>query len=107
MVQWLRLCTSSAGSTGSIPGQGTKIPHVDQAKKKRRRCLKVRVARPQTPEWGSRKFRQDMSKGQALKGVVKLHEDGHHFASTRENSMGLYELPLVAVADHHKLSALR
>ena len=48
-----------------------------------------------------------MSKGQALKGVVKLHEDGHHFASTRENSMGLYELPLVAVADYRKLSALR
>ena len=47
-----------------------------------------------------------MSKGQALKGVVKLHEDGHHFASTRD-SMGLYELPLVAVADYRKLSALR
>jgi len=26
-VQWLRICTSIAGSTGSIPGQGTKIPH--------------------------------------------------------------------------------
>ena len=26
-VQWLRLCASTAGSTGSNPGQGTKIPH--------------------------------------------------------------------------------
>ena len=26
-VQWLRLCTSNAGGGGSIPGQGTKIPH--------------------------------------------------------------------------------
>ena len=26
-VQWLRRCTSNAGGTGSIPGQGPKIPH--------------------------------------------------------------------------------
>ena len=26
-VQWLRLCASNAGGAGSIPGQGTKIPH--------------------------------------------------------------------------------
>ena len=26
-VQWLRLCASTAGGTGSIPGQGTKILH--------------------------------------------------------------------------------
>ena len=26
VVQWLRLCGSTAGGTGSIPGQGTKIP---------------------------------------------------------------------------------
>ena len=26
-VQWLRLHTSTAGGTGLIPGQGTKIPH--------------------------------------------------------------------------------
>ena len=25
-VQWLRLQASSAGGTGSVPGQGTKIP---------------------------------------------------------------------------------
>ena len=27
VVQWLGIHTSIAGSTGSIPGQGTKIPH--------------------------------------------------------------------------------
>ena len=27
VLQWLVLCASTAGGTGSIPGQGTKIPH--------------------------------------------------------------------------------
>ena len=27
-VQWLKHCTFSTGGTGSIPGQGTKIPQV-------------------------------------------------------------------------------
>ena len=27
MVQWLKLQASNAEGTGSIPGQGTKIPH--------------------------------------------------------------------------------
>ena len=26
-IQWLRLHASTAGGAGSIPGQGTKIPH--------------------------------------------------------------------------------
>ena len=26
-VKWLGLCTSNAGGLGSIPGQGTRIPH--------------------------------------------------------------------------------
>ena len=34
-VQWLRLHASTAGDTGSIPGQGTKIPHTAWLKKKR------------------------------------------------------------------------
>ena len=35
--QWLRLCVSIAGGTGSIPGQGTKISagHEGQQKKKK------------------------------------------------------------------------
>ena len=27
VVQWLRLCASSAGGPGSSPGRGTKNPH--------------------------------------------------------------------------------
>ena len=36
MVQWLRLCTSTAGGKGLIPGQGTKKSHMphDITKKK-------------------------------------------------------------------------
>ena len=30
VVQWLRLCASTAGATDSIPDQGTKIPHASQ-----------------------------------------------------------------------------
>ena len=30
VVQGLRLCADTAGDTGSIPGQGTKIPHALQ-----------------------------------------------------------------------------
>lgn len=28
--QWFRLCASTEGTLGSIPGQGTKIPQVVQ-----------------------------------------------------------------------------
>ena len=33
-IQWLRLCASTAGGTGSIPGQGTKISHATQCNQK-------------------------------------------------------------------------
>ena len=33
-VQWLRLCTSTAGGSGSIPGQGTNIPHAQKKQNK-------------------------------------------------------------------------
>ena len=39
-VQWLRLCASNAGAVGSIPPQGTKIPHAvlhGQKEKKKER----------------------------------------------------------------------
>ena len=40
-VQWLRLCASTAGAVGLIPGWGTKIPRAAQCgptkKKKKRR----------------------------------------------------------------------
>ena len=35
--QWLRLCASVTGGTGSIPGQGTKIPHATQSGKKKKK----------------------------------------------------------------------
>ena len=37
MVRWLRLCTSIAGSVGSIPGWGTKISLPAVKKKERER----------------------------------------------------------------------
>ena len=43
MVQWLRLCTSTAGGEGSIPSQGTKIPYAVQCgkqKPKKKKLLK-------------------------------------------------------------------
>ena len=33
MVQWLGLCTSTAGAMGLIPGQGTEIPLATQCGK--------------------------------------------------------------------------
>ena len=39
-VQWLGLCTSTAGSPGSIPSQRTKVPQdTGHSKKKRRKKL--------------------------------------------------------------------
>ena len=40
-VQWLRLRASTAGGSGSIPGQGPKVPHAkgqSQKKKKKPHC---------------------------------------------------------------------
>ena len=36
MVQWLRLWAPSAEDTGSIPGQGTEIPHATQLNLKKK-----------------------------------------------------------------------
>ena len=36
MIQWLRLCISTAGVEGLIPGQGPKIPHVRQRDQKKK-----------------------------------------------------------------------
>ena len=45
MVRWLRLHTSTAGGTGSIPGRATKIPHAvgSWPKKKERKEKKNRI----------------------------------------------------------------
>jgi len=37
MVQWLKLCTSTTRSMGSIPGWGTKIPLALQQNQKDKR----------------------------------------------------------------------
>ena len=34
MIQWLRLHPSDAEGVGSIPGQGTKIPHATEHRQK-------------------------------------------------------------------------
>ena len=39
VVQWLGLCTSTAGGSGSILGHGTKIPHAMQHGQKKSRML--------------------------------------------------------------------
>ena len=48
MVQWLRLRASKAGYTGSIPGQGTKIPYaapLSTAKINRENKMKKKMVR--------------------------------------------------------------
>ena len=42
-VQWLKLHASTAGSTGSIPGEGTKIPHAIQHSHKQTKNLYTNV----------------------------------------------------------------
>ena len=37
VVQWLRLCISTAGGVGLIPGRGAKIPHAMQCGQKKRK----------------------------------------------------------------------
>ena len=50
VAQWLRLHTSTTGGMGSIPGQGTKISHATQPKKKERKKEKEQANRnPNNP----------------------------------------------------------
>ena len=48
VVQWLGLCVSTAGGTGSIPGRGTKIPHAlrhgPKKKKKKKSVLHLEAS---------------------------------------------------------------
>ena len=37
VVQWLRLCTSTARGTGLIPDEGSKLPHFMQCSKKKKK----------------------------------------------------------------------
>ena len=40
-VQWLRHSASTAGGTGQLPGQGTKIPHASRCGQKEKRMLSI------------------------------------------------------------------
>ena len=54
VAQWLRLCTSTAGGTGSIPGQGSSTRHVVWQKKKKKNLLKpnsIPTAHLQLSSW--------------------------------------------------------
>ena len=37
VVEWLKLHASTAGGSGSIPGQGTKIPYAAQHNQKKKK----------------------------------------------------------------------
>ena len=50
-VQWLRLCASTAGGTGLIPGQGSEVPHATQCRHKK---LKYGVAKKIHPGFSIR-----------------------------------------------------
>lgn len=41
VVQWLRVCASTAGVKGSILGKGTKIPHAERCCKKKKSFLPI------------------------------------------------------------------
>ena len=44
MVQWLKLCTSTAGNTGFSPSWGTKIPHAtEHGQKKSKLHIPVQI----------------------------------------------------------------
>ena len=49
VAQWLRLHTSNVGDTGSIFGQGTKIPYTawSSQKKKKKRKLEIEKELPE------------------------------------------------------------
>ena len=44
-VQWLRLRAPNARDMSSIPGQGTKIPHITQQKKSVQFCGQIQKRR--------------------------------------------------------------
>ena len=83
VVQWLRLCASTAGGTGSIPGQGTKNPecHLAASQKKILFFPKMKKReRTQFKFWSKTK--------QTIKpNKLHVHQKGDHF----------YQLALLAL----------
>ena len=50
-VQWLRLHASTAGDTGSIPGQGTKILHARAAQPNKTKQNKTKTKQTKKKEF--------------------------------------------------------
>ena len=48
-VQWVRLCASTAGAGGSIPGWGTMITHAAQCSQKKKKKRRERERWPLIP----------------------------------------------------------
>ena len=52
-VQWLRLCASNAEGTGSIPDQGTKIPHFGCKVQPKKKKIQIQIIKTMYLERGS------------------------------------------------------
>ena len=69
VVQWLRLYASTAGGTGSISGQGTKIPHAMEHSQKKKinapKCSILSVIFYFTPDSVGQQFGLDSAGGLA------------------------------------------
>ena len=64
-MQWLRLCASTAGGAGSIPGQGTKIPHAalcGQRKNKKAHIIKEKADHHQESEKRAHRLEENICK---------------------------------------------
>ena len=68
-VQWLSLHTSTAGSVGSLPGQGNKILHAMQHGKKKKSELLSAFKKIKQSKWKLSKF---IAKSKGKYDLVKL-----------------------------------
>ena len=84
MVQWLRLHASTAGDTGLIPGQGTKIPHAvwhsQKIKSKLKKiCFKLKLLfiekHHYANEMASHKVREVITVHLSDKGFAIIHKE--------------------------------
>ena len=68
-VQWLRLCSPSAGGRGSIPAQGTR-PHILQL---RVHMLQLKILHATTNTWWSKKKKKKSYMDNILQKYSKLY----------------------------------
>ena len=78
MIQWLRLHAPSAGGLGSIPGEGTKIPHAAQhgQKKKTIRNLESWQCGPGRDHRAEERNRSETRRGPTLDPGIPVLEAG-------------------------------